>query len=625
MFGAILGISNIFSLNNIVSNVMERCTIDWKEDFKEISCMDMSPSGSFICGGPAGKLMLKQNSVAYAIQLDNTNPVGGVRYLKDKSGRFALFFWRSKQIWLGSFDTGLESISFESDYTHGSISCLTTSQFYPDVIAWGCETGELYVKNISTEDDEWVLKHSTDKAAIEGMDFTASGHLLITGAADGSLNMWNVSKDKNGYLIGCIQTTGSPICSLDTLWNATRPDQIVVVTGHENGSVLVWDAVKKKRLAILGPLGGDQVFCVQVLEKYVDPSGKSFCPLVIMGNDAGLVRLYAERQMDTNEDDVSIDVEQWILLEEMHYRSPIVSIRFDVVRDTLWVASCENGLDHLILGQLACFHQIETSPEIPVEIPVEEPIEELIETLDAPIPMRRPEPIPEPQLDDYVEELGKIPQPKSPPKPQEYPVFDESEYFEQKTCYDGWIDQDRPPLPLSIYHEPCLNSSAKLDRQLIKNKAATFDAAKSVTKQAIMKEYGPAVATKVLGVSKTEILYPDLIPIVNKADISAAGAPVYEYRKALPQVSTGWTRKKSIKQRQDEEIERHKLERMIKRSEKTETNDKQTAKQRETRKSQDNEIPTAIRAYEFPWARPEFYLTKQDDGKVGFHNFRSLK
>lgn len=45
---------------------------------------------------------------------------------------------------------------------------------------------------------------------------------------------------------------------------------------------------------------------------------------------------------------------------------------------------------------------------------------------------------------------------------------DISEKAEQKTCYDGWLDCDIPPLPLSKHHEPSLNSTNKIKLALEK-------------------------------------------------------------------------------------------------------------------------------------------------------------
>jgi hypothetical protein len=40
---------------------------------------------------------------------------------------------------------------------------------------------------------------------------------------------------------------------------------------------------------------------------------------------------------------------------------------------------------------------------------------------------------------------------------------------------------------------------------------------------------------------------------------------------------------------------------------------------------QDEQAPGLPKHLPLPWARQEFYLSRCEDGKVGFHNFRSLQ
>lgn len=274
--------------------------------------------------------------------------------------------------------------------------------------------------------------------------------------------------------------------------------------------------------------------------------------------------------------------------------------------------------------------------------------------------------------------------PEAHAKP-EYPSFSE------ETCYDGFIDEDIPPLPLSAYHEPSLHSTEKIKVALENLKLVNYEdiaiekegnavpAADGSSSSSVLDTREHArVATQSLHVGKHERMYQDLAPLA-ETDLSLPLQPLYQVRRAKPQLSKTFQRK-TIMQRQREEMEKHRvmrLERQLQEAElgmldaRTSTTTK-SSKQSSRRSPKspplegvdsdgesadighrdrnhadhsrsrwgdaatgdeyvytteniDEDDDAWLRSMTQRWARKEFYLTKSADGKVGFHHFHSLK
>jgi len=248
------------------------------------------------------------------------------------------------------------------------------------------------------------------------------------------------------------------------------------------------------------------------------------------------------------------------------------------------------------------------------------------------------------------------------------------------------VEQDMPPLPLSKYHEPSLHTSEKVRLALEKLRLRSFED-DATTEPGTVHE--PALAHKALTFAPTDRLYHDLVPIESEPT-----API-----VVPRPHAWKRKRKSIKQRQEETIEQHRMERLAKEvaafepapiegdkavripgvgdsrkqssrgraaaapaphasrgkgqvrrsaplaaerakessgavagidgnngpaTSPAEQAEAQRAQARANEAKQDDSL-TWLANYSLPWARKEFYLTRQDDGSVGFVNFRSLQ
>ena len=85
----------------------------------------------------------------------------------------------------------------------------------------------------------------------------------------------------------------------------------------------------------------------------------------------------------------------------------------------------------------------------------------------------------------------------------------------KEKCYNGYIDDDVPPLPLSKFHEPCLNSSNQIKLALERAKLERFD--HSTARQAVRQSSKAKViseAVKELDHKKEdELLFANLVSV----------------------------------------------------------------------------------------------------------------
>mmetsp|Transcript_12785 Transcript_12785/g.20283 ORF Transcript_12785/g.20283 Transcript_12785/m.20283 type:complete len:689 (+) Transcript_12785:139-2205(+) len=664
---------------------------------KNVACMcqDVEVAGPltrWLCGGPDGTFMhcvfnssemrvtsVKQYSLVMsaggASGRTVSSPINQVEYFCDGSGRFAFSLWESDLVFIstlclnGDDSSAVVSLGkMGKRVDSGSLGCFSLHPSNEKLLCWGTERGSVLVGELGCDpyflgtskggiQENCILFDKNDahgeNVGIECVTFieskTSNDVLFASGGCDGCVIVWSLKADGSSGMLTVFEAGLSrEICSLKV--HQMIGGQSILGAGFQDGSALLWN---------LNPFivpGGDGVVQLACFGSILE-SGPVHCIAfrdardggvdVVLGDDAGQVWVYSSSGN-------VLSSQSWSLQERIKVGSPVVHVSI-LSENKLLAGSCEDGIHGLSVGDVSSDDASTSSGD-----------DSLSEESEYEEEYTVPEPVPLPSRQEYsggIPSRGTVGGDEAP-RPQEYPVYpsdfeeeDEGiaeEETQERVCYDGFLDENLPPLPLSQYHEPSLHSSEKVKTMLEQLRLKSFESERlereKQVEQEIQVKCSSAVATACLDIPKTESVYSQLVPI--RYDSVADSGQAIRVPRARPQISQQF-RRKTISQRQAEVIEKHRLEKLervtneyIRREEEVKKKHASIRREEETKSKQPNPLSAtspdqkhvleqstqggaAVEVEQtparFPWAKQEFYLSKFEDGKIGFHNFRSLQ
>lgn len=580
--------------------------------------------------------------------------------------------------------------------------------------AVGTDNGWIFVFNLNLEtqniqkfglplpDPQMILQHHdiNDKDACEINNFSS---------AIFALHFFNRNKNGNDYTFlasgsgnGYIKVWGEPLDRIesnsDNIWNnlfniSVERSQItvlktfksnysqIILSSAENGSIKVWDLdsifENDNQSGIIASMGNydESVIHSVYLGGYQTENVDKNRIEIIAGDDSGFVSVYLSPFL-TKENDFRLKAsEPWEMIKKWKEDSPVISTCY--CKRNLMIATCENGI---IFKSSSCTNnetiktiqkKFDSSNNFTSDSSVLSNADDSNDESDKfsfPSPLPRPIPIKKPFDPGYnhkiTKTLASASKKEHNPKEEVLPDDDNDDkdvdirsnssfdsYFEKNTCYDGFIDQDIPPLPLTKYHEPSLNSSEKILAMIEKLKLKRFEEIYPEIEEEYASTTGPSkeqndnvqkgtklfreVATKTTNVEKSQKLYQGL------TSIDLEKTPIFKPTQRIKRRhGSKKYKRKSILERQNEEIEKHRLQRLAKELEEQEKEEKKeentnipspppppiasTEIKEAKQENQENVIPWLEENESFSWANKEFYLTKFEDGNIGFNNYRSL-
>jgi len=602
---------------------------------EQLACFSARWTGAAICGAAAGRLwvveteedvpkvfeMVRSNTLEQA-----TAPVNQVELLDDEKGMCVLFsLWEGEFLCFAALEQNAKVRAMRPTKKGvGHLECFALDEKSGRVIL-GTSCGFVFLFRLDTLEVLFSSDGSGSRSVSASCFLPSCDDDFACGYSDGRVRVFR-SVNEDGETVSMFRPESSRVQCLRSF---ACGSQNLIVTGLEDGCVFVWEQTgsRFKRLASLGNFSEDAIHSVAVVRN------SSEGIVVIIGDDAGHVWFFGSPESNRKR---PLKQEPWRPLKKLDMQSPVVAVT--VVSETeMYVACCESGVRTVNLTSI--------EESIDVILPKESSGFDSCQGDDkVPEIQPPPEPLPMPQFCSFDREENAPTEAQEEeeeealetPEPFEYPEFSVDGF--QAVCYDGFLDEDRPPLPLSEYHEPAVHSSALLRQKIENLQTARFednldkredDDDENESNDSSEKKALKRIATRVLTVKANERVYQGLTQLPAAAPLPNVSS--FRARKARAQVSKKF-RRKTIAERQEEEIEKHRARYRKLREGKEEEENEDCSPKRETRikslqgegKENDSPSKSSVSSWNFPWAKEEFYLSKAEDGRVGFHNFRSL-
>jgi len=177
--------------------------------------------------------------------LDRTNNWSTVLILPGQDGRSVeSLLWCKGRLFSGGLsgeliEWNLARVSPKGSYDSygGPIWCLSSNKVN-DCVAVGCEDGSVRLFEVLTDSLMYMRSLDKQEGRILSLDWSYDGKIIVTGGADGTMRLYNVS---TGHVTSRIKLEGTHR-KKTLVWSVHFLSDMTIASGDSLGTVQIWDA-----------------------------------------------------------------------------------------------------------------------------------------------------------------------------------------------------------------------------------------------------------------------------------------------------------------------------------------------------------------------------------------------